>query len=159
VSFLLKSGDVSPLAAAIRSAIGASNDEDVEVETPQFHRLASDAPPMLPPSETDVSAWLAFLKTPREDLRAWGCRPFCGFTGIAPTDSRVRSTEAQFWEVEDGESATHELWLFPGEWYSMIPNGFPLVDINGVNELFIQGQTDDDIRCGCLAYGVMIPVR
>jgi len=44
-------------------------------------------------------------------------------------------------------------WLYPGEWYDSIPEGYPVVDIFGETELFEHGKTDDDIRFGCLAYG------
>ena len=44
-------------------------------------------------------------------------------------------------------------WLYPGEWYDSIPEGYPVVDIFGETELFEHGKTDDDIRCGCLAFG------
>lgn len=47
-----------------------------------------------------------------------------------------------------------ELFLFPGEWYEKIPESYPLVCINGKTEFFEKGKTDNDIRMGCLAYGV-----
>jgi len=47
-----------------------------------------------------------------------------------------------------------KLMLFPGEWYDAIPKGFVVQDISGNYEEFRPGKTDDDIRCGCLAYGV-----
>lgn len=47
-----------------------------------------------------------------------------------------------------------EVWLIPGEWYNVIPEGFPLTCITGRVEPFKSGETDDDIRFGCLAYGI-----
>ena len=47
------------------------------------------------------------------------------------------------------------LWLFPYQWYKHIPADFEVVDIFGATEKFIPGQTDDDSRCGCLAYGIV----
>lgn len=44
-------------------------------------------------------------------------------------------------------------YLFPGEWYNLIPEGFECVDIFGEKELFSLGKSDDDIRFGCLGYG------
>lgn len=46
------------------------------------------------------------------------------------------------------------LMLFPGEWYSHIPVCFEVEDIFGEVERFIPGRTDNDIRFGCLPYGV-----
>lgn len=48
----------------------------------------------------------------------------------------------------------HNLWLFPGEWYSSIPEEYPVTDIFGREQKFAKGITDNDIRFGCLAYGI-----
>ena len=48
------------------------------------------------------------------------------------------------------------LWLFPAEWYDYIPEGYEVVDINLGKELFRRGETDDDRRFGCLAYGILV---
>lgn len=47
-------------------------------------------------------------------------------------------------------------WLYPVEWYDFIPNGYIVTDINNEDEPFVHGETDDDIRFGCLAYGFKI---
>jgi len=44
-------------------------------------------------------------------------------------------------------------WLYPHEWYWNIPNGYIVTDINGDEEPFVPGQSDDDKRFGCLAFG------
>jgi hypothetical protein len=44
-------------------------------------------------------------------------------------------------------------YLFPKEWYSFIPAGYIVTDINGDDEAFIPNVTDDNIRFGCLSYG------
>ncbi len=51
------------------------------------------------------------------------------------------------------------LMLLPGEWYSFIPDGFELVCINGEVAPFKHGETDNDIRFGCLAYGLNAPEK
>lgn len=48
--------------------------------------------------------------------------------------------------------------LFPKEWYDSIPEGFELVCISGEKVKFKKGSTDDDIRFGCLAYGIVVPL-
>jgi len=45
------------------------------------------------------------------------------------------------------------LWLFPHEWYDYIPSGYIVTDINGEDEPFMHGETDDDKRFGALPYG------
>lgn len=58
------------------------------------------------------------------------------------------------WDEPDGHGRV--LMLLPGEWYQHIPRGYEIVDINGNAERFEPGVTDDDIRFGCLAYGIVI---
>lgn len=47
------------------------------------------------------------------------------------------------------------LWLFPHQWYEHIPKGMRLLCIDGSTELFEKGVTDDDMRGGVLAYGIV----
>ena len=44
-------------------------------------------------------------------------------------------------------------YLYPGEWYNLIPEGYPIISISDEEEFFSKTKTDDDIRFGCLAYG------
>lgn len=46
------------------------------------------------------------------------------------------------------------LMLFPGEWYNYIPDGFEVEVVSGKTRNFKRGTDDDDIRFGCLAYGI-----
>lgn len=50
-----------------------------------------------------------------------------------------------------------KIWLYPAEWYEYIPEGYEVVDICGETEKFQRGVTDDDRRCGCLAFGLSKP--
>lgn len=47
------------------------------------------------------------------------------------------------------------LMLIPGEWYDFIPKGWEVIDISGNREKFEPGVTDNDIRFGCLAVGII----
>ena len=47
-----------------------------------------------------------------------------------------------------------DILLFPGEWYHIIPNGFMVTGLYGESYPFNLGESDDDIRFGCLAYGI-----
>jgi len=158
MSFKLADSNKSPLAAIIREAIGATPNEEVEITTPTFDRPAGWEPAMLPPPSTDGVTWAGFTHADRGTLRSWGCRPFCAFVTQPSPKQQLRGLNQQFWPVEDDEDAkaTHELWLFPASWYEDIPNGFPIVDINGCTESFEKGKTDDDRRFGMLAYGMMV---
>lgn len=156
-NFILKAENTSALAIVIRQAIGASPDEDIDVTTPEFNRPTSWNPAMQPPDSAD--GWQAVLRLPAQTLRDLGCRPFSLYTTTPPKGNVCRHGEAWYFAVEDHEPATHELWLFPAEWYAVIPPGFPLVDINGCLETFQPSITDDDRRFGLLAYGLMLPLE
>lgn len=45
------------------------------------------------------------------------------------------------------------IWLYPGEWYASIPEGYEVVDVFGDIEVFVPGTTDDSTRYGALPYG------
>ena len=45
------------------------------------------------------------------------------------------------------------IWLFPKEWYDLIPEGYEITDIFGEVKKFKHGETDDDIRFGALSFG------
>jgi hypothetical protein len=135
---------VIPLKTAspqvIREAIGAGPDDEIHIMTPQFERPAGLPEPGAPP--VDMVAFVA--EVPRmspEMLRkaglgAWGC----------PEDAEGN-------EIHDQGM----LWLLPGEWYPHLPAGLKITTISFEEETFVPGKTDDDIRFGCLAYGVMGP--
>lgn len=44
--------------------------------------------------------------------------------------------------------------LIPGEWYDIIPDGFLVTGLYGEQYPFKKGESDDDIRFGCLPYGI-----
>jgi hypothetical protein len=73
------------------------------------------------------------------ELREWGLRPW--------------NDPAE----EDDEFNGAVLWLLPGEWYEDIPEGLEFTDIANTTEAFTPGVTDNDIRFGCLAFGVLGP--
>lgn len=106
------------------AAIGTQPGETIQIITPQFERTDGVQVPVL----IDFNDWENLHKKDEATLRALGF-------GV--------------WDKD--ENGTH--WLFPKEWYSIIPDGFVVTDINGEKEVFKRGQTDDDYRFGCLAFG------
>lgn len=137
--FLKKSED-SVLASRIRESLGVGPTEDVETVTPQFERLPDDpSPPGFPGK--DVLKGLP-SQSPGM-LRELGLRPWND-----PNDPEDAGVTRRIGGT---------LWLFPGEWYHYIPDGFVVTDISGCQEWFESGTTDDDIRFGCLAYGIVVP--
>jgi hypothetical protein len=117
-------------AEKLRAAIGAEPGESIEVRTPQFERTDGLTVP---------KPIMDFAKLPslfEETLKEIGC---------------------QKWDDPDKDG--NVLWLYPAEWYDHIPDGTPIVDINGQHENFKRGETDDDMRFGALAYGFLRPAQ
>lgn len=46
------------------------------------------------------------------------------------------------------------LWLFPGEWFDDIPEGYVIETVNGNKRRFNPERESRDIRFGCLAFGI-----
>lgn len=57
---------------------------------------------------------------------------------------------------EFGQVVGGTLYLFPGEWYSAIPDGFEVALLAGSRWAFDRDRASDDVRFGCLAYGVVV---
>jgi hypothetical protein len=121
------------LAAEIREAIGAGPDEEVHITTPQFERDPGQPEPAAAPTD-----WEALRTMTRIELKELGCG----------TWNDPKEPDDEF----DGKV----LMLFPGEWYQSIPAGYVVTDIFNEDEEFVRGQTDDDIRFGCLSYGILV---
>lgn len=115
----------------LRKALELSPGEKLEITTPQFKRIDGRVISYLPNTPEEYKA---LPKLDSQSLIKIGC---------------------QKWEIESSLSQFNgqTLWLFPYEWYDCIPNGTKIVDINGELEEFRFGKTDNDIRCGALAFG------
>lgn len=114
------------LVEVLTPSLGTS----VEIVTPQFMRKPGALTPSSPPD------WSALGELDFAALREMGCSVWCD-------------------PAEEDWPHDETLLLFPGEWYSSIPLGTKIVDIFGNEESFIPGKTDDDVRFGCLAFGVL----
>lgn len=49
-----------------------------------------------------------------------------------------------------------DLWLFPLYLVPIIPEGLEVISISGRNYKYEKDKTDNDIRFGCVAYGIKI---
>lgn len=124
----MKSMKPEDLPEAILAAVGAQPGDRIQIVTPQFTRTAKMTRVAPPPEPFKRVKELSYA-----ELRTLGCEP---------------------WDEPDAKGCV--LLLFPGEWYESIPRGFPIVGLHGEKESFVPGKTDDDIRFGCLAYGVRV---
>lgn len=106
------------------NATGLQPGDTLEIVTPQFERVDGVQVPVL----VDFNDWENLHKKDEATLTALGF-------GV--------------WEVTEKEKH----WLFPKEWYNSIPEGHPIIYITGERAEFKRGETDDDYRFGCLAFG------
>ena len=83
-------------------------------------------------------------------LAKWGFQKFDSMRNM------VAEEDIQDYPEEDLDK---DLWLIPASEYDNIPDGFEVVDIFGKREPFHKGPGMKDARCGCLAYGVLMPAN
>lgn len=116
--------DSPTFAEDFAAAVGLQPGETLEIATPQFERTDGVQVPV----SVDFNDWENLHKKDDKTLRALGF-------GV--------------WDKTD--KGTH--WLFPKEWYAIIPDGLMVTGIFGEQEQFQRGITDDDYRFGCLSFG------
>jgi len=103
--------------------------------TPQFERNESLEYEWKPNS---IAEFMAIAeKAPPSILEGFGFRKRSAFNHIIG-------------EVQDGQN----IFLFPGEWYDIIPDGFQVTGLYGEQYRFEKGKTDAETRGGCLSYGI-----
>ena len=114
----------------------------IQIVTPRFTRPKGEPGPASPPSTREDFEGLSELPDDalyEIGLRRWGTKIDADEPGPGPPVSKTNPM----------------LWLFPGEWYTSIPEGLPIVSITFQRESFKLGHTDNDIRFGCLSYGIL----
>lgn len=109
----------------LTKALGVEKGESITFTTPQFERTDGRIVSYLP---TTVREFDALKDLSEANLRKVGC---------------------QAWDGDDNQ--IH--WLYPHEWYSVIPEGYEIVSISDEVEKFKLGSTDDDKRFGALSFG------
>lgn len=67
------------------------------------------------------------------------------------TVEQAKELRFQKWSEEQPK-----LWLFPLYLVPIIPEGLEVVDINGEKYKYEKDTADNDIRFGCVAYGIEI---
>lgn len=88
-------------------------------------------------------------------FRKWATFNDCVDEGLEPWDkdnSRI-ITNGPTEKLENDI----DIILFPGEWHDIIPKGFVVTGLYGETYAFDPNIDGDDIRFGCLAYGIQRP--
>lgn len=111
------------------------------VQLPQFDRAETLEFNWVPKSEEEF--YSIINNAPYDILIGFGFR-------------KCEIVENYFGNINDIKKFANgeEIWLFPSEWYEVIPEGFPSIDIFGVETPFKNGIASKDTRFGCLGYGI-----
>lgn len=142
--------------------------DNIQIVTPQFERLVKREFEHIPQSEIEFNKILS--DAPISILKGFGFGKWDSINNIIrenknkPVSAKIsipiiNSKDTYDVEIGRGNSPTElleideDIWLFPYEWYSIIPNGFVVTGLNGENYPFEKGVSDDDMRFGCLPYG------
>ena len=121
--------DSPTFAEDLAKLLGVQPGDKINIVTPQFER--PDGRIVEVPSFTPED-WANLPKKSEQELKDLGLG-----------------------EWDETSEGTH--FLFPQEWYSIIPKGLKVLSISGKEMTFIPGVTDDDYRFGCLSYGFIKP--
>ena len=105
--------------------LGIDDGETIQLLTPQFEREYKLKIAWIPQTADEFDE---VKKLPAEILLKMGVRK---------------------WQHEGNQAH----YLYAGEWFDNIPDGYAIVSITGKEKKFKKGVSDDDIRFGCLAYG------
>lgn len=139
-------------AEELAEALGIKPGDEVQIITPQFDRGKGEPPPRVCPPRAvleNLASWGV------EQLRSVGLRAWNNPDDPEDADEPQPDRRSCVPVGYRGFGPRGQLWLFPAEWYDDLPAGLDVVDINGCHEKFVPGETDDDRRFGCLAYGIV----
>lgn len=151
------------------------NTSNIRIMTPQFERTGKLELEWQPSNEEEFKTFIE--KAPWDILKKAG---FCKWDTMSnvtrensqkpvsdPISIPIVNAPGENFEFDAGRgdapieapAVDEDIILFPGEWYHCIPNGFMVTGLYGEEYPFEKNKTDDDIRFGCLAYGIRRPVK
>ncbi len=126
----------------------------IEIIMPQFKRPDGESGPQ--PAPTTATGFDDLRKLTDAELRFRGLRAW-GRPDPGEEADPIRFARHQGQDRAD-LSGRPGLWLFPGEWYDSIPEGYPIVGLCYDIEPFRKGKSNTGTRFGCLPYGILVPV-
>lgn len=130
---------VNELISVLESDFGFKKGDKIQIASSQIDRKYDLEINFIPHDENELKALIE--SAPKDILKKMGVDVWESYDGAK------KAKESTY--LQPGEYH----YLFPGEWYDYIPEGFEVINISGETERFKRGETDDDKRYGCLAYG------
>ena len=120
--------------------LGFKQGDTINIQTPHFHRDSPIEINLIPYTKEELE--LVIQTASKENLKKMGI-------GIWDSYEQVMLEEGKSPYLKEGEYH----YLFPGEWFKHLPDGFIVIGLNGEQYPFDKTTSDDDIRYGCLSYG------
>jgi hypothetical protein len=93
------------------------------------------------------------FRTQEDELEAWILLDSLWANG---TIARLEPLGFRTWGRDSRRNPRWRHWLFPSHWYSIIPNGYPVVNIEGNIEIFSYGETTSEIIGQTLRFGWIV---
>ncbi len=148
--------------------------DGVNIMTPQFERIEKREFEWKPSTEYEFKTIIE--KAPLDILIGLGFRKWDKMnTLIEENNQRPESKEVEIpilnsddtYNVNLGkedlqtENLQKDEWvlLFPGEWFDIIPEGFIVTGLYREEYPFKRKEADNDVRFGCLPYGIRKPIE
>lgn len=128
------------------AAIGCKPGDTIEFVGSQHYRDYDLEIDFIPQDAKELKAVIATAS--KENLQKMGV---CVWSTHSSQVEDFKKSKSSFDKPYLKSKEIH--YLFPGEWYEFIPENFPVVDIFGKKEKFVKGESSNDIRFGCLAFG------
>ena len=143
---------------------------NIQIITPQFERKEKLEFEYIPNTAEEFKAIVE--KAPWDILMGMGFRKWETINNIInenkgkPISDKISipiiNAPGENLEIECGRGGApiqeliedEDIILIPGEWYNAIPDGFIVTGLYGEKYPFKKGESDDDIRFGCLPYGI-----
>jgi len=142
---------------------------DVTIITPQFERTEKLEYEFKPTSKKQFL--MIVNNAPWDILRGMGFRRWDNMSEIAKENKASQGKGTINIPIINAPGHTYDVdlehegptkgdvnqWviMIPGEWYDIIPEGFMVTGLYGEKYPFKKGESDDDIRYGCLPYGIV----
>lgn len=148
--------------------------EGVNIMTPQFERTEKREFEWIPSNDYEFKTTIE--KAPLEILTGLGFGKWDKMNNLIDENNQrpetkvakipiINSDDTYNVDLGKKEVQTEKLsideWvlLFPGEWFNVIPEGFIVTGLDGEQYPFKRDEADDDIRFGCLPYGIRKPIE
>lgn len=145
------------------------NDKKIQIVSPPHERVEKLKNSWKPSNEAE---FYEAIEQPWDKLKNWGFKKWDTMNSIIQENIElepdiidipiINGEEDEVFSMKVGSltrprkllNKDEDVILFPGEWFDIIPNGFEATSLWGETVIFNPEKADDDIRFGCIPYGI-----